>query len=321
MLIDLPLDELRTYRPNLSEPPDFDRFWQATLADVANHPLAATFEPVNDDIYAHVDVFDVTYAGFDGQPIRGWLLQPAGTPEPLPCVVSFVGYGGGRSLPIDHLAPVAAGFVHFVMDTRGQGSNWSPGNTPDDAGSGPHYPGFLTSGVESPQTYYYRRVYTDAVRAVEAACSWPQVDAECVAVAGASQGGGIALAVAGLVPTHVRALVADVPFLCHFRRATEITDNLPYAEIKSYLACHRDRVEDVFGTLAYFDGVHFAPRVQARSLFSVGLMDATCPPSTVFAAYNRVRADKGIQVFEFNEHEGGGPFALAQRLRFLKGYL
>jgi cephalosporin-C deacetylase len=69
---------------------------------------------------------------------------------------------------------------------------------------------------------------------------------------------------------------------------------------------HRDQVEAVFRTLAYFDGMNFAVRAQASALFSVGLMDDICLPSTVFAAYNHYAGPKQIRVWPFNQHEGGG---------------
>lgn len=320
-LFDLPLEKLRTYQPDLPRPADFDAFWRDTLAESRRHPLNATFTRLSDPIYRTVEAYDVTFAGFGGQPIKGWMIVPGGAHGMLACVVSYIGYGGGRSLPIDHLAPAVAGFAHFVMDTRGQGAGWSPGDTPDDAGGGPQHPGFMTRGIESRETYYYRRLITDAVRAVEAAKSFAQVDASRVAVRGGSQGGGLALAVAGLMGDDVKLLAADVPFLCHFRRATEIIDRLPYNEIAKYLSIHRGRTEQVFNTLSYFDGVHFAPGVTARSLFSVGLMDMVCPPSTVFAAYNRIAAPKDILVYGYNEHEGGGVYQTEAWLRFFAANL
>lgn len=316
MLFDLPLDELRAYQAPDAPPADFDEFWRETLAAADRHPLDAKFDRVIDGPYKLVDVFDVTYRGWNGDPIRGWLLTPADVPGPLPCLVRYVGYGGGRGMPVEHLAPVVAGFAHFVMDTRGQGAAWASGDTPDPVGSGPHYPGFMTQGIASPETYYYRRVYVDAVRAVRAATQHDRIDAGRVGVIGGSQGGGIALAVAGLIPDSVKLLLADVPFLCHFRRATNITDAMPYAEIVKYLMCHRGESDRVLDTLDHFDGIHFAPRIRARCLLSVGLRDLVCPPSTVFAAYNRISAAKEISVYKYNEHEGGGMNHLLQQLRF-----
>ncbi|MCD6302002.1 MAG: acetylxylan esterase [Anaerolineae bacterium] len=315
---DFPLEELKRYRPERREPDDFDAFWAATLDEARQHPLDAVFEPVEPALPL-IDAFDVTFNGWGGQPIKGWFLLPHGVDEPLPCIVQYIGYGGGRGFFFDHTLFPAAGYALFVMDTRGQGSGWTHGATPDNAptGAGPQVSGFMTRGIMDPHDYYYRRVYTDAVRAIEAAISHPAVDTTRVAVVGGSQGGGITIAAAALsdVP---KLATPDVPFLCHFRRATEITDQAPYSEIAMYCHTHRDSVEQVFQTLAYFDGVNLATRAKASALFSVGLMDMTCPPSTVFAAYNYWAGEKEIRVYPYNNHEGGGSFQMRERLAFLR---
>ncbi len=318
MLFDLPLDQLQTYRPPRDEPADFDAFWAQTLLEARRYPLNAVFEPVESGLKL-MDAFDVTFGGYGGQPIKGWLLLPKARSAPLPCVVEYIGYGGGRGRPVDWLLWSAAGYAHFIMDTRGQGSAWRTGDTPDfePDGSNPQYPGFMTRGILSPTTYYYRRVFTDAVRAVEAAKSHPAVDGTRLAITGASQGGGITLAVGGLVP-NLSAVMADVPFLCHYRRATEITDGDPYREIGRFCQHHRTKVEVVFNTLAYFDGVNFAYRTRSEGLFSVGLMDEICPPSTVFAAYNYYGGPKQIKVWPYNHHEGGETEQIEEKMRLLR---
>jgi cephalosporin-C deacetylase len=136
-------------------------------------------------------------------------------------------------------------------------------------------------------------------------------------VAGASQGGGIAQAVASL-HDRVRAALIDVPFLTFFRRATEITDSYPYQELSVFFAANRDRIDQAFDTLAYFDGVNLAARAIAPALYSVGLMDDVCPPSTVFAAYNHYAGPKQIQVWPYNRHEGGGSFQAPIQLPWLR---
>jgi cephalosporin-C deacetylase len=318
-LFDLPLAELRTYLPPRDEPSDFDLFWHTTLAETRQAPLNPIFAPVDVGL-ATVETFDVTFGGYGGQPIKGWLLLPRARTGRLPCVVEYIGYGGGRGFPTDWLLWASAGYAHLVMDTRGQGSAWLKGDTPDAEpdGGNPHHPGFMTRGILRPQTYYYRRVFADAVRAVEAARAHPTVDAARIAVTGGSQGGGIALAVSGLVPD-VQVAMPDVPFLCHYRRATELTDKHPYYEIARYLMIQRDKEDTVFATLAYFDGVNFAARARAQALFSAGLMDDTCPPSTVFAAYNHYAGPKEILVWRYNQHEGGGTFQAQAKIAFLRG--
>jgi cephalosporin-C deacetylase len=314
--IDFPLPELQAYLPPRSEPPDFDAFWQSTLEQARAYSLAAVFTPVDYGLRL-LETFDVTFAGFDGQPIKGWLILPRARQGRLPCVVEYLGYGGGRSFPTAWTVFASAGWAHFIMDTRGQGSSWGTGDTPDLGGDGaPEYPGVMTRGILAPRSYYYRRVFTDAVRAVEAARSHPAVDPARVAVSGASQGGGITLAVSGLQPD-VQAALPDVPFLCHYHRATTLVDTFPYGEIRSYLKAHRDRVETVFNTLSYFDGLNFAARARATALFSVGLMDDICPPSTVYAAYNHYAGPRQMRVYEFNQHDGGGIFQTNAKLAFL----
>ncbi|MGW5868402.1 acetylxylan esterase [Streptomyces sp. NPDC055239] len=317
---DMPLDELRRYRPDVNEPEDFDAFWEKTLSAAREHGLDARFVPVETHL-STVDVFDVTFAGFGGHPVKGWLILPAGTTEPLPAVVEYIGYGGGRGLPHERLLWSAAGFAHFVMDTRGQGSGGSAGDTPDPVGSGPAYPGYMTRGIEDPHEYYYRRVFTDGVRAVEAARSHPLVDSSRVAAVGGSQGGGITLAVGGLVPD-LAAIAPDVPFLCDFPRATTLTDRPPYREIALYMKAKRGVEERVFRTLSYFDGVSFAARGTAPALFSAALEDLTCPPSTVFAAHNSYAgSERSMEVYSFNDHEGGGPYQQSVQLRWLPEHL
>ncbi|MEV5686292.1 MULTISPECIES: acetylxylan esterase [unclassified Streptomyces] len=320
-LFDLPLDELRTYRSRSVEPEDFDAFWSTTLDEARSHDLDARFERRTGTGLASVEVYDVTFAGFGGHPVKGWFVLPAGTRDPLPVVVEFLGYGGGRGLAHTHLLWASAGFAHFVMDTRGQGSGWAPGDTADPVGSAPSLPGFMTRGIEDHREFYYRRVFTDAVRAVEAARSHPLADAARTAVTGVSQGGGIAIAAGGLIPDLV-AVAPDVPFLCDFPRAVTVTDRQPYREVGNYLKTHRGRTARAAATLAYFDGVHFAARGRAPALFSTALEDLTCPPSTVFAAFNAyAHEDKTIEVYDFNDHEGGGAFQQAAQLAWLPGKL
>ena len=318
MFVDLPESELREYRSSQVDPEDFDEFWADTLEQsrAAAGSTAVSVVPVDAGL-ATIDVFDVTFPGFDGQPVRAWLRMPRHRSGDLPLLVQYVGYGGGRGRPTENLLFSSAGFAHFYMDTRGQGSSWSAGDTPDIAVTGPSIPGFLTRGIESRETYYYRRLFTDAVRAVEIARELPGVDGSRVAVLGGSQGGGIALAVAGLVPG-LAAVIPFVPFLCDFPRALTIHDNDPYHEVVRYLATHRDRVDQVHETLAYFDGVNFSRRATAPAWFSAALMDETCKPSTVFGAYNAYAGPKQLDVWTYNGHEGGGPDSDAASVRILR---
>lgn len=314
---DLSPAELLAFRPEVDEPADFDAFWVETLAEARAAGGESTITAADTPI-TQLTIEDLTFPGFNGEPVRAWVSRPRGAAGPLPAVVQFQGYGGGRGLPGENVLWALAGYVHVFVDTRGQGSNWGTGgDTPDPHGSGPATPGYMTRGVHDPHAYYYRRVFTDAVRAVDATRALPFVDAGRIAVTGGSQGGGIAIAAAALADG-VSAVLPDVAFLCAFRRGVEIAVGGPYVELATYLSVHRDQVDAVFRTLSYFDGVNFARRIHAPSLFSVALMDRVVPPSTTVAAFNHLAAeDTTLEVYPFNDHEGGSAVQWQKQARWL----
>lgn len=314
---DFDAEKLKTYRSAAVPPSDLGEFWAQTLAEARSHPIDATFTLVDYGL-ATVEVFDASFKGFGGHVVRGWYIRPVGGASS--CVVKFIGYNGGRSLPHDHLLWPSTGRAVFVMDTRGQGAGWAVGDTPDPVGSEPAHSGYMTRGIASPATYFYRRVFTDAVRAVEAVRSRPEIDPSKIAVCGGSQGGAISLAVASL-DSSIACAMADVPFLCDFPRAVGLAPRDPYGEIVRYLAVHRTKIEQVFSTLNYFDCANLVPAAKAPALFSVAMMDTICPPSTVYAAYNAYGGPKEIEVYRFNDHEGGGPFQERRQIGWLAQHL
>ncbi len=318
-LTDLSGDALEAYRSSVTAPDDLDAFWTSTLTEARSLAVEPQLRQVDCGLRL-VDTYDVTFSGYGGHPVRAWLHVPAGERGRRPLVVRYHGYGGGRGLAHEADFWALAGYATLRVDTRGQGSGWSPGDTGDPEGSDPSAPGFMTRGILDPATYYYRRVFTDAVLAVDAGRALPRVDADQVVVTGGSQGGGMSIAVAGLVPD-LAAAMPDVPFLCDVRHATEIAASAPYTEIAGYLKAHRDHVERVFETLRYVDGVVLGARATAPALFSAALMDATCPPSTVYAAYHAYGGPKELVMYPYNDHEGGQAFQEARQLEWLEALL
>jgi cephalosporin-C deacetylase len=315
MFVDLALDQLREYRPSVLEPDDFDAFWAGQVAEVGRHALAARFTPV-DSVLRHVQLFDVSFAGYGGNPVKGWLLLPHRRIDDETVIVEYIGYGGGRGHPVDRINWSSVGYPHFVMDSRGQNLAETP--DPGDPGD-PSAPGWLTRGVGDPRTYYFTRLFIDAARAVDAARHHPELHDHQVVTSGGSQGGGLALAAAHL-GRDVRLTLPDVPFLSHLRRAAEITASAPYVELANYCKQHYAEIERVFATISYIDVVNHAKRIAVPGLFSVALQDDITPASTVFAAYNHYAGEKAIAVYPFNGHEGGGSTQFLRKLDFLQSH-
>ena len=319
---DLPEEQLKDYRTGTAEPAEMDRWWRLRLDEAraaAREPALTRYEAAT---YAPVEVYDAEFSGAGGDRIRAWHLRPVGGPDSgRPAVVKFIGYGGGRGRPAEHMLLPALGYAVLVMDTRGQGGRWTTGATGDHADgwrAGPENATVMTRGISRPEDYYYTRLFADAVRAVETACGL--TGAARVAVTGMSQGGALALAAAALVPELVAVCHADVPFLCDIQRAIGLAPDAPYAEVPEFLSHQVDLIPAALDTLRYVDCALLARRITARCLLSVGLMDTICPPSTVFAAYNEITAGKDLAVHPFTGHEV--PTAHVERqLRHLREFL
>ncbi|WP_081238439.1 acetylxylan esterase [Streptomyces viridosporus] len=337
---DLPPAELERHRPDIEEPADFDAFWEATLeeASAEGDPLVSS-RPVESGLRL-TETWDVTFRGFAGDPVRAWFSLPrapgsaraggssaARAAGAVPAVVEYAGYGRGRGLPHERLTWVNAGYAHLLMDNRGQGDQYGcGGDTPDPHATAPGGPGPAVRGLLAPRDYHYRRLITDAVRAVAAVRALPGVDPSRVAAVGNSQGGGLALAVAGLVPDLAAALVT-APLLCGISRALDLTDTGPYGEIAAYLSVHRGAEEAARRTLSYVEGVSFARRAHAPAHFGVGLRDTVCPPSGAYAAFHHyagltgAEPAKEIHAYPFNGHEGGDAVHVRRQLDWLRSLL
>jgi cephalosporin-C deacetylase len=308
---DMPLERLREYRTSTPEPDGLDEWWAERLREArerAQPPTVTVHEP---GLYAPFAVSDVEFSGGAGDRVRAWYITPSGGAV-TSTVVKFIGYGGGRGVPTEHLLLPALGYALLVMDSRGQGGRWTTGATADGGGTGPENSLVMTRGITTPEEYYYTRMFVDAALAVDTARELAGSPEARIAVSGGSQGGALALAAAALRADAVLVCHADVPFLCDIQRAITLAPHAPYTEIPEFLAENVDLIPRALDTLRYIDCALLARRITAATLVSVGLMDDICPPSTVFAAYNEINATaKEIAVYPYSGHSG--PRAHAER--------
>ena len=294
-LIDLPLAELERYRPAIERPADFDQFWDTVLAEVEALPRELELERI-DYPARGVHVYRATFSGIGGARMAGWYMTPD-EEGPFPGLAFYHGYSWLRGEPWGYLPWTAQGYAVLAVDVRGQGGDSEDHHAYPPGAVG----GWMTRGIADPATYYYRDVYGDAAQTVEVLAARPEIDASRIATAGGSQGGGLSLVAAALNP-RVAAVAADIPFLCHFRRALAVSDSYPYKELDDYLLRHPDREASMWRTLPYFDVLNLANRIRCPVLISVGLRDLVCPPSTIYAVYNHLSGPKEIAVYPAHAH-------------------
>jgi len=275
-------------REPLPTPDDYRSFWDAALDEASRHPLDVRSTPVVAGL-ATIDVFDVSFAGHAGRRVGAWLRMPRGRAGGLPIVVHANGYGAGRLDPIDDLTWSSAGYAHMVVNTHGQGGAST---------------GHLVDGILLPERSYYRGVFVDVVRAVQAARELDGVDPDRIAMIGNSQGGGIALGVGALVPG-LSAVLAQAPFLTDAPEALRLATAGPWLELRDYLAEHPDDADRVAHTLSYVDGVTSARHATAPGWLSSGLADTICPPETTRAAADAYAGEVSLTEWPGAGHEAG----------------
>jgi cephalosporin-C deacetylase len=294
--IDMPLDQMRQYKPTLYREADFEEFWNTTVAAAVAQPLNNELIPYDLPIRG-LQCYAVRFDGFEGGRLAGWYVRPTSRGK-FPGVCVYHGYSGRAARPLELSSIAAQGICVLSMDCRGQN-----GQSQDAAVVSEGFAsGWMTKGVRDPKQYYFRYVYADAVRALELLANREEVDASRLAITGGSQGGALTLAVASLSERPMLAL-ADIPFLCDFRRAIAIATQGPYPEIVTFLKSFPKHYEQVLRTLSYCDCMNLSPWIKCRTVVCNCLWDDVCPPSTIFAAYNHMTAEKQIEIYPFHKHE------------------
>jgi cephalosporin-C deacetylase len=292
----MPLEQLRQYKPSLYKQEDFQAFWDATLSASEKQPLNAELIPYDLPVRG-IECFAVRFDGFGGGRLAGWYVRPDVRGK-CPGLCWYHGYSQRGPRPLDMIPFAQLGYCVLSMDCRGQnGQSQDTAVYPEG-----HHLGWMTSGIRDPRTYYYRYVYADSVRALEVLAHREEVDSSRLALTGGSQGGALTLAVAALSRRPVLAL-PDVPFLCDFRRSIMIAPAGPYPEIAGFLKMFPDQYEQTIRTLSYFDCMNLAPWITCKTVISNGLWDDVCPPSSIYAAYNHMTAEKRMENYPFHKHE------------------
>ena len=306
------LSELAAYPTSVERPTDFDEFWAATLAEAARIPLSPSLEHVPLRSTDEVDVFEIHYDSLDCLRIAGWYCVPRASylPPPYPAVLIAPGYISEPTLP---KAWAKKGYAAVGVAPRGKlrsNSSFNPG-----------YPGLLVHNIVDRNTYAYRGFYVDACRAVDFVQSRPEVDADRIGVHGSSQGGALTIVTAALRSDAITCGAAGAPYLCGFMDAASLTHSYPYEEINDYLRLHPEREPLVRATVAYYDGVNFAPLIRCPMLLYIGLEDDVCPPQTGYAVYRALTCPKELHAYPRCAHDAGSYWETARVEAFLAEHL
>lgn len=278
--------------PSMPEPRDFDAFWSSQLGQLAGVPATAKMSSVTSGNPA-VDAYDVRVSAL-GAPVSGYLANPRGaTPGSLPAIITLHG-AGVRSARLDIAVNWAAHGL-LALDINAHGiSNGQPDSYYTELANGPLF-NYRLRGRESRETFYFREMFLRVVRAIDFITSLPEWDGRTLILRGNSQGGAQALAGAGL-DQRVTMVVATVPAMADLTGS--VMDRAMGWPRMSELYHPEEQVPDVAGriieTLRYYDVGNFAARIRAEAFLTVGFIDASCPPSTVYAAYNRIPTKKAI---------------------------
>jgi cephalosporin-C deacetylase len=304
--------DLFRYYPDLTKRDDFDLFWQMTIREANQVPLNARRSLVDYPIH-NVEVFEIQFNGMDDTPIYGWMIVPVFLrKDRYPCLIHYHGFGSNRGEPGAFMNWVLMGFVVLSVDCRDQG-----GRTGNRAAYSSGFSMNVASkGIQDKYEYYYRYAYMDCLKAIDFACTQPEVDGSRIVVEGGSQGGGLAMAVAALDARPALAL-ADVPSNSNLTQRVKGMYGA-FASVAEYVKTHPDELDLVFDNLSYFDTMNMANRITCRVLASVALKDETCPPLMYFATYNRIAGVKDIIIYPFNGHEGGGIVQTEKKLAYVR---
>ena len=302
-LIDKPLAELLVYQGINPRPHDFDQYWDEALAEMRAVDPQIELKPANFSV-ASAECFDLFFTGVGGSRIHAKYLRPKNAPKPHPAVLQFHGYSGNSGDWAEKLNYISLGFSVAALDCRGQGGlseNLGPVK-------GHNFKGQIIRGLDDdPRKFVFRQIFLDTAQLAKIVMGFDEVDANRVGALGGSQGGALTLACVSLAPEIKRAAPV-FPFLSDYQRVWEMDlAEGAYEELKTYFRFYdprHERQEEIFTKLGYIDIQHLAPRIRAEVLMGTGLMDKICPPSTQFAAYNKITSKKDVMIYPDFGHEG-----------------
>jgi cephalosporin-C deacetylase-like acetyl esterase len=285
-------------KPSLPVPEDFDAFWAAQKAELAKVPMKPTLTPVQTAVKG-VDAFDLQVECL-GKPVSGYFGRPKNAkPKSLPAILHVHGAGVRGSNPGSVFwAANEGGMLSLDINAHGI-PNGKPKEFYDALAAG-ELKDYRSLGNKDREQCYFKGMFLRLIRAIDFLTAQPEWDGKTLIVYGSSQGGFQAFAAAGL-DERVSFFCAGVPAGCdHTGSQANRIAGWPKivpndAEGKPDAAALQ--------TSRYFDCVNFATRAQCKgAAVTVGFIDTTCPPTSVYAAYNALMIPKALHADILSGH-------------------
>ena len=286
-----------TIRPVQTEPADFDAFWQKGKDELAQVPLEAKLTLMPEACTETVNVYHVgirtigkSWSGVGR--VYGILTEPK-APGRYPAVLMVPG-AGVRSYA-GNIDWAARGAIVLEIGIHGIPVNLAK-EVYDQLHAGA-LNGYQTFNLDDRETYYYRRVYLNCLRANDFLVSRPMWNGKDLLVTGASQGGLLSIVTAALDPritalAVIHPAMSDVAGPLHGRAGGWPHPFMPAADGSPSPLATPAKI----ATATYYDAVNFARRIKAPGFYIWGFNDEVCPPTSTFAAYNIITAPKTLAV-------------------------
>ena len=251
-------------------PEDFDAFWTATLSDMDQIPLEATFTELPEHSNGLRTCYEVRYPSFGGA-VSGGILSVPVAPGKYPVNIAYMGYGADPYYFDPSADPERIDFLVSVRDQgifKGDQSRW------------------IDRGIGSKETFYYRGAFADVKRAIDFVATLDKADVNRMTAWGESQGGAFTFLAAAL-DSRIKAIAPAVPFLGDYAHYAQIVF-WPVHEVFEEADAQGIPRAQLLEMLRYFDIKNFAPKITCPVYMAFGLQDPTCPPHTNFAIYNNL---------------------------------
>jgi cephalosporin-C deacetylase-like acetyl esterase len=284
-------------KPSLPVPADFDEFWAAQKKKLAAVPVNPRLTPVK-SASERIASFDLQ-ADSLGAPVSGYFSKPMdAAAKSLPIILTVHGAGVDSSGLGTSMSWAKSGFLALDINAHGI-PNGRPEQFYKDLG-GAELKGYSSRGRDSRETFYFLGMFLRLVRAIDFLTAQPEWDGRTLIVQGSSQGGAQSIVAAGL-DSRVTFFAAGVPAMCD---QTGVTVGRP-SGWPNVVPIGPDRKPDpkVVEAVRYYDAMNFATRIKAPGILTVGFIDTTCPPTSVYAAYNALPCSKEIFNVPESPHE------------------